>query len=422
MARLLFTTFGSYGDLYPYLALGRELAWRGHTVTIATSEAYRGKVEADGLAFQAVRPDVSLDDRTLMEYLFDERMGSERVVRMICSVVRESYEDTLAAARSADLMVTHPISFAAIVAAQKLAMPWVSSVLSPISFFSTYDPPAMGPSFRLYRALCRLGPGILRRIFDLAQRQTLRWTQAVLELRKELGLPPGAHPLFAGSHSPSLVLALFSRCLAQPQLDWPEHTVITGFPFYDAPGRGLPDELARFLDAGPPPVVFTLGSSAVGAAGDFYRDSLKAVARLGKRAVFLTGAFRQNLPEQLPPTVIAVDYAAHSEVFPRAAAIIHQGGIGTTAQAIRAGRPMLIVPFGHDQFDNAQRVRRLGAGEVVARSHYNERRAESGLRRILEDPRHEQAAKTLAAIVKAENGCATAAQAIDGYLRQCSLA
>ncbi len=417
MPRILFTAFGSYGDLYPYLALGIELRNRGHQVTIGTSPNYRSKIESENLAFAAIRPNVSLDDREMIAYVFDPRHGSERILRMVTSVIRESYEDTFRAAQAADVIVTHPITFAAVLVARKLRLRWFSTILAPISFLSAYDPPVLAPAPWLAN-LRTFGPGPMKAIFALGRRKSLQWVQAIAELRNELGIAPYGNPIFEGSHSPSLVLALFSKILAQPQPDWPPQTVVTGFPFYDgAPDDpGLAPELKRFFDAGPPPVVFTLGSSAVGAAGDFYLDSLKAVQRMGIRALFLTGSHAQNLPDTLPQGIMAWPYAAHSEVFPRAAAIVHQGGAGTTGQAMRSGKPMLVVPFGHDQFDNGERVRRLGAAEVVYRPRYNPQRAEAALRRLTGDPSFSRAAALVGEKVAAENGCVVAADALEAQL------
>lgn len=414
MARLLIATFGSYGDLHPYIAVGGELQRRGHRVTIASSPIYAGKVAAEGLGFHPVRPDIDPRDTAMIEYAMHPRHGTERVLRFIGDVVRESYGDTLAAARHADLLVSHPITFGAVLAAQKLGMPWISSVLAPISLLSSYDPPVPAQAPWLIRARA-LGPGFMRAIWAVGKRSVEKWLRPVVDLRRELGLPDTGHPAFEGSHSPRLVLALFSRYLAAPQPDWPRQTEVTGFPFFDRHHEqaGLPPELERFLAAGPAPVVFTLGTSAVAAAGDFYRESLQAVERIGLRAIFLTGTVAQNLPEKLPPSVTTAGYVAHSEIFPLAAATVHQGGIGTTAQAMRSGRPMIVVPFAHDQFDNAERARRLGAAQVIYRSRYNARTAEKALREI---GACESAAADLGAKVRAENGAVAAADAIERNL------
>ena len=147
--------------------------------------------------------------------------------------------------------------------------------------------------------------------------------------------------MFGELVSPELVLATFSSVMAAPQPDWPPQTVQTGFPFYEGESgnAGLDPALSAFLDAGDPPLVFTLGSSAVMDAGGFYAESAEAARHLGRRALLLVGRDPRNRPAKLPAGVVAFEYAPYSQVFPRAAAIIHQGGIGTTAQALRAGRP-----------------------------------------------------------------------------------
>ena len=410
MARILFTTFGSYGDLHPYMAIGIELKRRGHTVTIATAAAYESKVVSEGLRFHPVRPEIKLGDNTMVEYVMDRKHGTERILRYLGAHVRESYDDTLAVARQADVIITHPITFASVLVARQLGIPWISSVLAPISFLSAIDPPvpAQMPSFIKVRAL---GVGPMRALWQLGKFSTSRWIKPVYELRRELGLSDMGHPMFEGSHSPRLVLALFSRHLADAQPDWPPHTAITGFPFFDRHHeQQTPPELERFFGAGSPPIVFTLGTSAVSAAGHFYRDSLQAVERMGARAVFLTGPMSQGLPEKLPASAIAIPYAPHSEVFPRAASIVHQGGVGTTAQAIRAGRPMLIVPFAFDQYDNAELVRRKGAAMVLYHARYNAAAAERALRQL---PSCEAAAVRLGEQVRAENGTEAAADAIE---------
>jgi rhamnosyltransferase subunit B len=415
--KVLFTTFGSFGDLHPYIAIGRELSKHGHQPAVATSAAYREKVEAQGLGFEPVRPDISLGDTEAIRYFFDQARGTERVIRAMASVVRETYEDTEAAAQRYDAIVTHPLSFAAAMIAEKRKLPWISSVLAPGSFLSAYDPPIPAPYPWLVKVR-RLGPGAMRAVWRALTPISLRWMRPILELRRELGLPPRGNPLFEGAHSPDLVLALFSRVFAQPQLDWPTQTVVTGFPFHDAPSANLAPELESFLNAGSPPVAFTLGSSAVAAAGDFYAASMKAAERLEARALFLTGPHPQGLPDRLPPTALAWPYAPHEQIFPRSAAIVHQGGIGTTAQALRSGRPMVVVPFAHDQFDNARHARRLGVAKVIARRKYGEYAAAAALGRLLSESSYRQSAEKAGEAIRAENGASAAAAEIDKLLRR----
>src|SRR6185436_6166855 len=119
-------------------------------------------------------------------------------------------------------------------------------------------------------------------------------------------------------------------------------------------------------------------------AGDFYQQSAAAAAELGQRAVLLIGRDPRNAPrEPLPDGVQAAGYAPFSELFSRASAIVHQGGVGTTAQALRAGRPMLFVPFAHDQPDNAARVIRLGVARQIDRQQYRAKKVAAELRKLL---------------------------------------
>ncbi len=411
--KILINTFGSYGDVHPYLAVGQRLRAMGHEVAIATSASYQAKVESEGLCFHAVRPDVSLDDSEMLAYVMDRKYGSERILRYVSSVVRQTYEDVLPLARQANLMVTHPMTAAAVAIAEKYEIPWVSSVLAPISFLSAFDPPVPAPFPALIR-LRALGVPVMRAIWNGGKRSTRAWVKPILEFRRELGLDTSANPIFDGQHSPQLVLGLFSPLLGEPQPDWPPQTVVTGFPFFDShhEQRGLPEGVERFLDEGCAPIVFTLGSSAVNAAGDFYRQSIDAAGRLGLRALLLAGKDRRGVPERLPPGVLAAGYSPHSEVFPRAAAIVHQGGVGTTAQAMRAGRPMLVVPFSHDQPDNGHRIERLGAGLRLMRDRYTGKRAAVEIRRLLDEARFATAAEEVGKQVRSEDGAEKAAEAI----------
>ena len=409
--RILFTTFGSLGDVYPYLAIGRELQQRGHRVTIATSGAHRNKVESTGIRFHAVRPDIEFEDREFLEKAFDQRRGTELILKAICGAVRDSYEDTLPAVRDADLLITHALSYAAVIAAERVQLPWISTMLSPINFLSAYDPPVLAQAPWLSR-LKPLGPALFRFFFQVGRSRSWQWAADVVALRRSLGLPKGPHPFFEGAMSPALVLALFSRELAQPQRDWPPNTLVTGFPFFSE-GEALPDPVRNFLSAGPPPLVFTLGSAATGAAGTFYRESFDAVQSLGTRAIFLTGHYAQGLPQHIPVSMLTAPYAPHDQLFPRSEAIIHHGGVGTTAQAMRAGKPMLLVPFAHDQYDNAERIRRLGAGAVLPIKSYRSKQAAALLDHLCIGAAH--AAKSVAERMQGEDGVGAAADAIERF-------
>jgi UDP:flavonoid glycosyltransferase YjiC (YdhE family) len=133
---------------------------------------------------------------------------------------------------------------------------------------------------------------------------------------------------------------------------------------------------------------------------------------LGQRAVLLKGEQELDLPP-LPDSIMAVDYAPYGEILPRARAVVHQGGIGTTAQALRAGVPMLVVPFSHDQPDNAARITRLGVGRTIEIKHYNSDTAARELRSLMEDPSYAKRATEVARTVRSENAATTAVDLIE---------
>ncbi|HET7093471.1 MAG TPA: nucleotide disphospho-sugar-binding domain-containing protein, partial [Thermomicrobiales bacterium] len=325
--------------------------------------------------------------------------------------------DLTAAACGADLIVSSLLVFSARLVAERQAIDWASMAFQPAALFSAFDPPVVGvlPGHGIVKAL---GPNGARSLLRLLRAMSGRWMAPWHDYRAEIGLPPSdANPFFEGQHSPLLTLGLFSSLLAAPQPDWPPSTVVTGFPFDDRIGwAGMPPAIDAFLAAGEPPVVFTLGSSAIWSAGSFYRQSVAALEAIGRRGILLVGPDERNVPCDLPPGVIAAEYAPHGSLFPRAAVVVHHGGIGATGQAMRAGKPMLVVPFAHDQPDNAARVRRLGIARVLPSRRYDARRAARGLTALLDDDRYRTRAAAVGHAVRAERGVAVACDAIEAVL------
>ena len=417
MARIVLATFGSLGDLHPVLALAHELRRRGHAATIATSELYREKISALGFGFAALRPEISVMDEALVRRIMDGSRGAEVLLgELIIPAVRAMHADLARAAAGADLLVTSELVYAAPLLAEQTGLRWASYALAPLSYFSIHDP-CVPPVSLAGEWMHRLPATVVRASNRLAEWLTRPWWRPVREFRRELGLRPGASPIFAGKHSPRLDLALFSSVLQPPQADWPASTVQCGFCFYDETetAPALPPRVAAFLAAGEPPIVFTLGSAAVFAAENFYLESARAAQQLGRRALLLLGS--NPPPPALPATILAWDYLPFAQIFPHAAVIVHQGGVGTTAQALRAGRPMLVMPFGFDQPDNAARVTRLGVGRTLARTGYTANRAARELATLLATPGISATVTALSARIRAERGPAAACHALEAQLR-----
>ncbi len=415
--KIVFATFGSLGDLHPYVAVASELARRGHRPLIATFEEYRAAVEAAGIGFAPMRPDMTRfgDKEAIMEKLVDPWRGPEIMVReMFMPHVRESYEDLARACSGADLLVTHPLTFAGPLLAHKTGLAWASSALSPMTMYSAIDP-SQFPAASWMLWVRSLGVTPYRWVFSIPRAMVWHWEQPLRVFRAELGLPASdAITQFEGQFSPRLHLALFSGMLAAPQSDWPASTVVCGFPRYDgtAPDSRTRAELEAFLAAGEPPIVFGLGSSAVMVAGDFWRAAIEAAGKLKQRAILLTGMPPDSLGA-VPTGVKVFHYLPYSAVFPRAAAIVHSGGIGTLAQALAAGRPQLIVPVAFDQPDNARRTVALGIARSLPFRKATANAMARELSALLAAPGCASRATTVGTAIAKEDGARAAADALE---------
>jgi len=416
--RVVLATIGSLGDLHPYIALALEMRKRYIEPVIATSNTYRERIESLNIEFQEIRPAMPEPETPeyfkLIDGVVDPNRGAEYLFKQILvPAVRDMYADLREAIEGADLLVTHPIVLAGPLVAQKTGIPWVSTELAPASLWSAFDPWVPPNTPWLHRVLKAGGPLAARLYMKLVKALSSPWLTEIYEFRDELGLPEGKHPLFEGQFSPDLNLALFSNLMCEQQSDWPANTVITGFPFFDRKDNAPADiDLLRFLGKGAAPIVFTLGSAAVHIAGDFYRESIKAAKLLNRRAVLLIGSERNRPTEPLPEGIIAVNYAPFGDLLPRAAAMVHQGGVGTTAQGLRAGIPMVVVPFAHDQHDNGSRVERLGVARTIARNSYKAGRVASELKELLGNPAYARRAREVGNRVRAESGGALAVDLI----------
>lgn len=413
---MAFVTLGSLGDLHPCLALGVELKRCGYDVRIITTEFYRNRIEGLGLDFRAIRPDWDPTSTALIKQCDDLKKGPEILFRrVILPHLRHTYEDLLLAIEGVDLMVAGELVYAAPLVAEKLGLRWASLILSPCSFFSVYDPPLMVNAPWML-GVRRAGVFPYRALFNLARVGTSHWWNPVRELRASEGLRSACDPMFEDKFSPDLVLALFSTWLAEPQPDWPQQTVQPGFVFHDGAVEEDADDpdLKRLFESNVPPLVFTLGSTAVGYPGAFYQTSIETTRRLGASAV-LIGASQKR--EWVTPEILSLPYVPYSRVFPRASVIVHQGGSGTTAQALKSGRPMLFVPWGWDQPDNALRTERRGSALSIRKDQYSIKKATVAIDRLRTEEAFSRSAVAAGTHVRQERGLKAAADCIMALLK-----
>ncbi|CAN5586133.1 glycosyltransferase [soil metagenome] len=391
--KVLCVTIGSAGDVHPFVGIGIELARRGHDVAVATNGHFQSLVENAGLRFIELGKAEFYREGIKNPELWHRTKGFKRVLEWgVLPFVRPTYElierevaATIATGGSVTdvVVVASTLALGTRVAQEKLGVPVVTVHLAPSVFRSLVDPPVLPGLF-----MPRWYPMWLKRgLMNFADKRIIDpiVAPAINPLLIELGLKPASGFFNHWWHSPLRVLGLFPDWFTSPASDWPAHLRLTGFPLYDeANVSGMSDELAKFLDNGPPPIAFTAGTAMVHGQ-KFFAASVAAAKRLGRRAVLLT-RHPEQLPASLPEGVIHASYAPFSELLPRCAALVHHGGIGTTSQALQAGIPHLIYAMAHDQPDNAARIRRLGVGDTLRPRAYRPRRVARMLDALVKDP------------------------------------
>jgi len=428
--RVVLVTFGSLGDLHPFVAVAKALRQRGVEPVLAGAGLYREKAEAEGIAFCEVRPTeeqiladtgltaadlgtlISRSPHVLMDLLIN---------RLITPYLEHAYADLCGVMQGTDLAVTSSFAFAARIAAEKLGVRTATLLLAPVAFFSAEDPPHFFELPWLPRFRRLFGVRATRAVLDLGRRRSRRLTHKISDFRRRVGVPALAgDEVMDGPLRADRIFALYSPQLGPLPADAPPQSRIAGFTFYDSEAGGetaLARDVEAFFSRGPPPIVFTLGSSGVHAPGRFYDEAAEAAQASGKRALLLVGKEAVKKFERLASEdVFVAGYAPHSQVFPRAVAIAHHGGIGTVGQAMRAGKAQLICPMFADQADNAERVARLGIGKRLDHKRFTARRAAAALDRLLADSGAASRAAAIAASVAGEDGAGFAADEIAAML------
>lgn len=390
---IVLTTYGSQGDLNPYLTLGILLKKAGHKVTIATIKLYKEKVEAIGCEFIALRPDINeigpIEEWT--KSVNDSRRGAEFIARkLIVPYIDENYETLMSATEDCDLIISHVLTFVSPIVADKRSIPWLTVMLQPATILSAYDPPAFAFAVNLPK-LKFLGPSFFKYLYKLFAAFSYHWFKPVYQLRKKEGLQnPTANPLMK-YFSPYGTIALFPSSFAAPQKDWPVNTFQIGFPLYADKESTLSDTVSEFLKKGEAPIVFTLGTAVVEMKSDFFKIAYEAIKKTKVRAIFLIGNNDSHISEEMSgdEQVCISGYESYSLLFQKCRAIVHQCGIGTTSQALYSGKPQILIPFAHDQPDNAQRVKKLGCGEIVYAKDLSVKKLVTAINEIVSDKKYQ---------------------------------
>jgi rhamnosyltransferase subunit B len=413
--RVLLVTLGSHGDIHPFVAVARALIARGHAATVATNPYFEPLIRGAGVGFAAMTDRAELKDLLTMPGAMHPLHGPRVVLKkMALPLIPSLIENTgaILEREQPDLAVVHPICLACRWVCERRGVRTFGASLQPVMWFNRRSQPVMLP-FRSET------PNALSSWTDVAiGRVMVRWMLdgPLNRARRKLGLPRGRNVYMGECVAGEKNLALWSSHFRGPLEGDPERGVICGFPWFDTRGAERDGgELEAFLSAGEAPVVFTLGTAAVHTPGAFYREAAGACADVGRRGVLLVGSEASvRAAGTLPTGVRAFGYAPYSTLFPRCAAVVHHGGIGTTAQGLRSGRPTVIVPLAHDQFDNAARVARLGVSRTVHHAKVTRSSLARALRSVLDDEAVRTRSGELGPKIAAEDGAARAAEEIAG--------
>ncbi|MFO0808108.1 MAG: glycosyltransferase [Gemmataceae bacterium] len=408
---LLLMPLGSSGDVHPFLGLGRALAARGHDVTLLTNGHFRPAAERAGLTFVEIgteeqyqelirNPDLWHPMRALRAVFVPEMLEFNRTA---FAQIRER------TVPGKTVVVAGSLALGARIAREVLDIKLVTVHLQPGIMRSPINPPVFGPR----KLPAWFPPWLVRGVYWLGDHTFIDpiVRPAIEPLRHDLGLRPVRRYMNKWWHSPDRILALFPKWFGDGP-DWPPQVRHAGFPLYDdRTAQPLPPPVQKFLEAGSPPVVVTFGTGMI--QGERYFTAAVDALRLsGRRGLLLTPC-REQIPANLPPSVLHVDYLPFSQILPHALALVHHGGVGTCAQGLAAGVPQVVMPLAHDQPDNIDRLARLG----VARDLWPKRFTGANLARVLDEllanPQTAPACAEIAAKLRDVDSLTTACLAIE---------
>jgi rhamnosyltransferase subunit B len=392
---VILLTIGSAGDVHPFIGLGLALRGRGHTVKLITNPFFGEAVTRCGLQLVPLGTTEQFRASLADPHLWHKKKGMEVVFNIVLDGLRETYDAVANNHVPGDtVLVSSSLGFAGRIAQDKLNIPTATVHLAPSQFRSLIAPPILPglwmPAWLPMWLKRQMWAGGDKLVIDkmLAPR--------INQLRAELGLPPVEGILRDFWNSPQRVIGLFPDWFGIPQSDWPAQSKVTGFPRYDESNTtALDPEMEEFIKTGEPPIVFTPGSAMYHGQA-FFRASVDACKQLNRRGILLSRHAGQ-IPLNLPETIRHFSYAPFSMLLPRAAALVHHGGIGTSAQAMAAGCRQLVTPFAHDQFDNAERLRKLGVARVIPAKNYSKTSAVRELKSLLSDDAVTRCAEGIAA-------------------------
>lgn len=417
--RITICAVGSRGDIQPTVALARGLARAGHEARLFTHEMFADLARAHHVDFVPLPGDPRQGMiTTAVVELGNNPIRLARWLRVnFRPVFRELFQRTLEAVAGSDLVISASVSLAAFHIAEKLGIPAISTLLQPFTVTRAFPgalippPPSWLPFRGLYNvALTKLGN---QAVFQMIRPLTNEWRREILDL------PPLSARYYWSIDAPGddvpMIYAYSPAVLPKPP-DWGPYKQVTGYWFLDAPvGFEPSEELRTFLAEGPPPVYLGLGSVIDHEREETTRIAIESMRRAGLRAILQAGWSGLG-NRAVPDSVLVVGDVPHDWLFPRLAAVVHHGGAGTAAAALRAGLPAVVVPFFGDQFFWARRMHALGvATRPVPRKGLTVERLVSAVQQAAHDPGMRERAERLGERIAGEDGVGRAVALIEQF-------
>jgi rhamnosyltransferase subunit B len=414
----LLTPSGSTGDIHPFMSLAKALQAMGREVSFMAPAFHAGLVGKSDIPFIGLGTDADYLRIIANPDLWHPRRGFKALFSHYREPLIEAFHALMNFRHREPLtIIGHPFSLPAIAMARenRLRARVVGIYLAPSNIRTVHDPLHFGDV-----SVPRWVPFTWRRAFwKLLDRSLVdpHAAAALNEARAALGLTAIRQSFLLHMQDiPDLSVTLFPQWFAAPQPDWPRPLLMGDFQLFDASAQEpFSRELAKFLANGPAPVVVTPGTGNAHAA-DLFALSAQAVQNLGLRAIFLT-RHHEQIPAHLPAHILWQPYVALAKLLPHAAALVHHGGIGTTAEALHAGIPQLVVPFAWDQFDNAARIKALGVATSLPAPRLRLRKLQAAMASLFHDDGVKNRCTQIAARFKQGQGTEALCRSVESALQ-----
>ena len=424
-------TIGSRGDVQPFIALGKGLQQAGHQVKLATYTNFESLISDYGLDFSPIEGDFKAHllgesgqkmlDAGGNPFTFVYHYG-----QILEPTIERALVDSWNACQGTDAIIAHGTAFWGYDIAQKLEVPFYLAGLQPFYPNRDFPHPMIPPTLDLGGLFNQLTYLLMSQLFWKIFRKSINQWRV-----NTLNLPPWKqNPFWDKGWQQVPILYGYSPTVIPKSANWTEQVQVTGYWFLDSPANfSPPPELVDFLEAGQPPVYIGFGSMSDHASASFAdRNSqlmteiaLSALAKTGQRGILLTGwGALSNI--NLPDSVLKIDSIPHNWLFPQMAAIVHHGGAGTTAAALRSGVPNIVIPFISDQPFWGHRVMQLEvAPKPIPKKKLTLEKLATAIRTTIEDKIMRQRAAVLGQKIRSEDGVAQAVKAFHQYLSSQSM-